>query len=162
MLLRVLPRMQCRPLLYCIRSPNDTVSISFSLFHSAARETMLLTFSMVGHVPAWRMLLFIWVFYWTRWLTLSLAHASSVTTETSRAWLIERGWLKGPDASQQTGINRWIAKSQLTLSVWIKCLQCVHLSYCDLLMTFPSNIMKLFVKLILKWADTDSTVCADG
>lgn len=35
--------------------------------------------------------------------------------------------------------------SQLTLSTWMKYLRHVHLSYCDLLMTFPSNIMKLFV-----------------
>ncbi len=104
-----IPRIQCRQLFYYIRSPNKPISTSFSLFYSAARETMLLTFSMVGHVPAWRMLRFICVFYWTRWLTLSLTNATSVTTETRRAWLIQRGWLKGPDASQQTGINRWIA-----------------------------------------------------
>lgn len=106
-----MPRMQSRPLLYCIRSPNDPLFLSSSLpslLRSAAKETMLLTFSTVGHVPAWRMILFIWVFYWTRWLTLSLAHATSVTTETIRAWLIESGRLKDPDASQQTSINRWI------------------------------------------------------
>lgn len=79
-----------------------------SLFRSAAREQCF------WHLVWWVMSLpdacscLFGFFYWTRWLTLSLAHATSVTTETSQAWLIESGRLKGPDASQQTGVNRWI------------------------------------------------------
>lgn len=167
MLLRFLilwmPRMQRRPLLYCIRSPNDPLSISSSL------SFILL----LGKQCFWHLV----------WWVMSLPDACSCLF----------GYFIGPDDSlfplhtphrlpQKPAGPDWSNVDDLRVRMHhsrpastgesplkpadplklIKCLQCVHLSYCDLLMTFPSNIMKLFVKLILKWAEADSTVCADG